>query len=326
LPDQEWEFPSVAPPAAGDDVGGEIVHVSTLPGLFTLVETVEQGRPLTELENVSFNTFSPPELLRSAGVPTRIVNEDFSDADIYTGETLRSADAVEYFTRLIERFLRSYTLRVQREWRVSTHVAFTELHCPKRDGTVATFQRALSGSGGSSFELKLLGFKGGDGTSATLKITSALEARNGRCYRVAVPVELLVQECSFKRGISQPFEPFLRMAPLRCGDGFRQSAIPEPCPKCNLPEAQWPKGAVTASYDFKEARGDETALVQLDIEKDRRTKAAMDLQIPGLSTSVEMVGEVITRSGIAYAYKLPGGADYRAYRPPRHPFYYWAVQ
>jgi hypothetical protein len=280
-----WGFPSLSAAPTGLDLGGEVIDVARLTGIFTMTETLKEGRSLSGMRNPDFNLL-PQQLLRSSGVPAHVIDHDFGELQLHARDELYSVDAVAYFARLLERLIQCYTLQVDREWNVIRYFVFTELHCPHRRGAVATFHRGAGHEKVASFELKVLGFKGGDGTTATVNVTSAIEAKDGRCYRIAIPVELRVQECSFRRGPSRQFDSFLRVSLVRCSEGFRQEPIAAPCPHCNLGAGGWPKDTMSVPYDLKRSSEDETAMIELTIEEDHRAKAGMELKVPGLLTSL----------------------------------------
>ena len=308
---------------ADANVDASIVSSAVVPGMFALWQTVAEGSGVQSEMPIDYGR-SPQQFLKAGGVPGEIVERDVMELRSSPVDELQSMNAVAYFAALVEHFVSKYTLQVHRSWRQTAYVTFTELHCPRRRGAVATLQSSASTTGAFGLEIRILGMHGGDGRSATVKIASSLEARDGRCYRVSLPVDFLIEECSFRRDLfGRNFHHFFRVTPENYQPGFRQDLIGPPCPDCSQGEAR--DDDVVIRYDRAAAREEELAHVELAIEKNRRAKAGMKFEIPAVSTAVDLVGEVATTDTAHYRYQLPGGADYRAYRPPWHPFYYWLV-
>ncbi len=331
LPKGDWGFPflSAGEHAAPRPVAGEpSIRDRVIPGVSRLGELVSKGSDLAAIDEVDYRT-RPDQLLKSVGVPEEEVDRDFADLQEQQQAVLASGDTVELFRRFLHRFATAYRLEVHRAWTQSAFLSFVELHCPEGEGSMAAFQSLAEGSAEASFDLKVLGAGGGSGRLVRISLSPALEARDGRCYSVQLPVEFRVEECSYRgrQGTSKPAR-FSRVTPVAVLQGLRQLPLAPFCPHCCRQRREIAERADLRiiPYDLVGAEPDEAAAVEIEVASGSTARSMMSLNLTALASTIEVAGEVTTSRSIKYQYRLPGGRRYYAFGPVQHPFVYWLTE
>jgi len=318
--------PSIVSPECSMTEEGSVSFLSTspVPGLCNLYDLVDKGYDIAKVEGFDSSTFERPDhYLRSVGIPRKVVEADFRDLIVPTEHVLASSDLMAFLKSFLRRLLAKYKVQVHRTWQGTVFVSFMELHSPRRAGSLAMFRQMGQTSEESAFALKILGAGGGDGCMVRFTLSSALQARDGRCYSAQIPFDVRFEECFYVRE-SQPFPPFVRVSWLEPKDGLRQSLVPSKQDLCNIPYEKLETAHLSVdTYDLRQADPSEAAEIEIKIEENQTSKSLMKLEIPFLDSSLKVTGEVKTLNAITYSYRLPGGATYYAFRPKHRHFHYW---
>jgi hypothetical protein len=304
------------------EVAAELDSTTVVPGPDELALLASRGQDLASFGAEAF-TIDLRSYLRGVGVPDETVAQDF-DPPPHTSRDLGSADFLPWLRKALERFILRYRLEVHEEWSTSIPVCFAEVHSPPRKGSRARLSTGVVHDAESSFTLTLWGSGGGSGRKFTFRLTSSTEVRDGRCRAVEVPVEVVVQKCSYSRGESS-FPPFLRASPSSVGGGLRLAQL-DPCRRCNTPLATLrAQQESLEQYDLRAASASEVTELALQLDRERGGRSVLGVDLPFVSTKLELVGEVRTRGSVGFEYSLPGGATYFAYSPGDLPFHCWTT-
>ena len=319
----DWQIPSLASATASVKEIPGTVHSRPLPGIWKLGELVRDGSDFLETDSVVNYSLRPDVYLKSIGVPREIVHSDFSELLSEQLQPLASKNTVAYLRAMLQWLMGRYSVQVKAAVKTSCFVTYLELHCPKGSGAYVRLDQSQKNSEQSSFMVKLFGVGGGEGGTISIGVSTALESRDGRCYAIQVPVELLLEDCVCVRD-SVTVSSFTRASVLQAGSGLRQALIAE-CTRCNR-ETQTMKSSVMEvfEYDLKQTMPNEIAEITLKVDRGRTSKSVLALQAPPLASSFEFSGEVSTLSALEFKYRLPGGAMHYAFCPRLHPFYYWS--
>ncbi len=319
----DWGVPSLAgAPVSANEILGT-VHSRPVPGIWKLGELLRDGSDVLETESVVNYSLRPDVYLKSIGVPREIVHSDFSELLSEQLQPLASKNTVAYLRAMLQWLMGRYSVQVKAAVKTSCFVTYLELHCPKGSGAYVRLDQSQKNSDQSSFMVKLFGIGGGEGQNISIGMSTALESRDGRCYAIQIPVELLLEDCVCIRG-SVAVSSFTRASVLHAGSGLRQALLSE-CTRCNR-EAQPLKSSVMEvfEYDLKQTMPNEIAEITLKVERGRISKSILTLQAAPVVSSIEFSGEVSTLSTLEFKYRLPGGVRHYAFCPKLHPFYYWS--
>ena len=319
----DWEIPSLAgAPVSANEILG-IVHSRPIPGIWKLGELVRDGSDLLETDSVVNYSLRPDVYLKSIGVPREIVHSDYFELLSDQSQPLASKNTVAYLRAMLQWLVGRYSVQVKDAVKKSCFVTYLELHCPKGSGAYVRLDQSQKNSEQSNFMVKLFGIGGGEGQNISIGVSTALESRDGRCYAIQIPVELLLEDCACVRD-SVTVSSFTRASVLQAGSGLRQALLSE-CTRCNR-ETETLKSSVMEvfEYDLKQTMPNEIAEITLKVDRGRISKSILTLQAPPVASSIEFSGEVSTLSTLEFKYRLPGGARHYAFCPRSHPFYYWS--
>lgn len=323
-PRWDWGIPTFAQgPDSATEVPAMISSAPT-PGIWKLGELVGSGSTLLETDNIIKYSLRPDVYLRSIGVPKDFVQTDFTDLLKEQTEPLASVNPISYLRKALERLLGRYKVEVQSSYTKKIFVTYLELHCPKVSGSSVRLEQSAAETTEAGFMVKLFGVGGGEGRDISISVSTSLEGRDGRCYAIQMPVELLVEHCACRRD-SVIVSNFVRASVLHAGSGLRQALMTAPeCARCNRDVQNLTPGFMEVfEYNLVETRADEIAEVNLKIERGRTSKSVLKFELSPAASSIEFSGEVSTLATIEYKYQLPGGTRYYAFCPTSHPFYYW---
>lgn len=320
-----WRVPAIVLDSALPDseikIDGEYSGTE-VPGLAQIAKLATQGLdPIGAVNSFSAVDLQPDIHLREIGVAQELVYDDFRD--LRSSYPLESSDTLEVFRALINRFVQRYSVIIRGSRRETVFISFAELHCPNRIGTLASLECQTDKTRQSGFDLKVLGVGGGSGMLFRLKIGVTLEARDGHCYAVQVPFELLIEECSYVRN-NKRVGDFIRATVLNALPGLKQVLMTPHCPSCeSTVEDSVSSGIVVTPYLLRAVCADESVQVEFEVSEDCSARAIMGLDVSPLGIKLDLGAEVKAFGSLRYRYKLPGGADYFAFRPKFHPFLYW---
>jgi hypothetical protein len=324
----EWQALKLAPEALrGTSAPAKITSRAPILGLRELCDLAEQDS--NDLEGLDLINFAaPPDIiLKSVGIPTDVVDSDFGDLTVPDLPQLGSFDLIGQLKSMLRRVTARYELRVMNSWNIRIYVRCLEIHSPPSAGSVARLVRETKTSQEGTLSLSIFGMGGGGGERTTLSLTAAMEARDGRCYGIDVPLDLSIDECQYVRD-RETFPSFLRAYATFRSSELRQTLVHAPCGRCHLPVSELRKapGFFLRWYDLSQTRESEATEISLGIEEREGSRAVLEIEPSVLPMKVSLVGQVETLESIRYDYKLPGGSKYYVYRPSGPFSYCWGVE
>jgi hypothetical protein len=324
----EWQALKLAPEALrGTSASAKITSRTPILGLRELCDLAERdSNGLEGLDLINFRT-PPDQILKSLGIPTDIVDIDFGELTVPDLPQLGSFDLIRQLKRVLRRVTARYKLRVMNSWNMTIYVRCLEIHSPPSAGSVARIVRETQRSQEDALSLSIFGMGGGGGERTTVSLTATMEARDGRCYGIDVPLDLRIDECQYIRD-RETFPSFLRIYPAFNSSELRQTLVEAPCGRCHLPATQLRKsrGFFLHWYDLSHTHESEATEISLRIDKKEGSRATVEIEPSVLPMKASLVGEVETLESIRYDYRLPGGSKYYVYRPSGPFSYCWGVE
>jgi hypothetical protein len=268
------------------------------------------------------NEPSPVELIDALGEDS----EDFITLTAlrsYALYNLPSKEAIKLFSskedlKSIIKRLRDYyeSIRIIDEFDKDVSVPTWEIHKPKINGCIATFQKTSSHETDYSLSIKVFGTGGGASKSRRVGFKDTIVAK-GECLQLRLPVTIGLQRCKTKTGAE-----FNRINVKDIGTIPSTVELKGGVDHCgvsldHIAKSPW----ITHKF---EVAPETIHKIELSIESSQGAELDLEPKMAGFF-NLGMKVQLKLEKEITYSYELVGPHCYLAYFPKNSIAWYWTV-